>query len=296
MRRRGSPFPAETSTGRALLGHHRTLPIRTMPIPTAELVRLEEARQVAGCTDVALEAEPVAGGVMTYSAPGCWSNMAMGMGLDGPVEAADVDRVVDFYRARDCAARVEVAPEADASLLEALAAHGFVLRDLEYLLVRELHPTEDLSRPPQGPPGLEIERVDPADDAAVAEWVDVSTCGFRAPDEPIPAHFEAITTRIARHARVFCLTARLEGRAVGGAAGDTLESIGALFGTSVHPDFRRRGVQLALMRARLEILREAGARLATVGSRPGVATARNAARLGFRMGYTRVGMVRSPAE
>ena len=47
-------------------------------------------------------------------------------------------------------------------------------------------------------------------------------------------------------------------------------------------------VQAALIARRLEHARDQGCELVTIGSRPGIATERNAARLGFYVAYTKV--------
>jgi hypothetical protein len=54
-------------------------------------------------------------------------------------------------------------------------------------------------------------------------------------------------------------------------------------------------VQLALLVHRLERARALGCPLAVIGSKPGVATERNAARMGFRVAYTKV-ILRKPEQ
>ena len=256
------------------------------PAP-AEIARLEEARQAVGIADVAAEAIPVGGGAACYTAPGSWSNRAVGLGLDGPVTDDDLDALVEFYRARACPAEVEVASYADASLLAGLATRGFRVEGFEHILV---HP---LDEPPPAPdPSVEIGAVDEADPAAVEEWVLVTTSGFRPPDAPIAQHDLEITTRVALHPRTTCLVACLDGRVVGASAMETYEGFGVLFSTSVLASHRRRGVQRALMLERLRRLRELGAAYATVGSSPWISTDRNAARIGFRLAYAKASLVR----
>jgi GNAT superfamily N-acetyltransferase len=60
----------------------------------------------------------------------------------------------------------------------------------------------------------------------------------------------------------------------------------------VKPAYRRRGIQQALIVARLERGRERGSRQAFIISGPGIPTERNATRLGFGMAYTRVVLVK----
>ena len=66
------------------------------------------------------------------------------------------------------------------------------------------------------------------------------------------------------------------------------DGIGWLTADTTLPQFRRRGVQGAIQRARLELARDAGCDLALTEALPGSASQRNMERLGFRIVYTRV--------
>ena len=257
-----------------------------VPSP-AEIARREETRQAVGIADLAAEVIPLGGGVACYTAPGSWSNRAVGLGFDGPVTDDDLDALVEFYRARACPAEVEVAPYTDESLLAGLGARGFRMTGFEHILARPLD--EPLPAPD---PSVTIDVVDEADPAAVEEWILVTTSGFRSPDAPIARHFFDITAKVARHARTTCLVARDGDRVVGASAMETYEDTGALFSTSVLPSHQRRGLQRALMLERLRRLREQGATYVTVGSAPGISTERNAARIGFRLAYAKATLVR----
>lgn len=257
--------------------------------PPSEVARQEEARQAIGISEIAVEAEPVAGGFMCYSAPGAWSNLAVGLGFHGPVTGDDLDRLIEFYRAHDCPAVIQVAPYTDPSLLRGLAERGFTLREFENLLGRPLD--DEVTPHPYSPPaGLTVEVVDLTDALALEKWITVSTCGFRPMDEPMAQHLHDITLRLAQHPRTTCHVARLDGEVVGGSAMEVYEDFGALFGTSVLPDHRRRGVQVALMLERLAHLRRSGALFATIGSAPGLSTERNALRIGFNPVYSTVAL------
>lgn len=259
----------------------------------AEIARLEEARLSRSIADLAREAEPVAGGWMSYDAPGSWANQATGLGMAGPVTGADLDRLVAFYEARECVPRLEVCPFADPSLLQELRLRGFGLVEFENLLARDLAPGLD-----RGPVDdeLTIEPVDPADERTVETFIDVSTSGFRPPDQPIDGWFAAITRRMVSHPQVRCFLARVGGEPAGGGACEIADEIVALFGTSVLPAFRRRGIQRDLMVRRLDAGRRDGARLAVIGSKPGIPTERNAGRLGFELAYTKVAVERRPPD
>src|SRR5690606_16007192 len=147
----------------------------------------EEGRQVRGVSGISLESVPLAGGVMTWDGPGSWLNRATGMGLEGPVPDAAVDRIVAYYRERDATPHVEVCSYAHPSLLDALAKRGFVVREIDHALGRGLDAGARFAEllPGGWPRGLEIVRVNPDDEAQLETFVAASTVGFRPAGEPI---------------------------------------------------------------------------------------------------------------
>lgn len=260
----------------------------------AEIARIEERRLALGTAAVVAHAEPIAGGWMTFDGEGSWGNLAVGLGLDGPVSDEELDRLVAFYAQRGVEPRIEVCPFAHASLLRGLAERGFALHEFENVLAREIAPDEDLrAQAPHGwPEGLEIVRVDPADAAQVRVFVDVSTSGFRPEGAPIaPALFET-TRRIVAHPQCDSYLALVNGEPAGGGSVETGTEGAALFGASVLPQFRGRGIQQALILRRLERVRERGGSLACISTHPGIPTERNAIRLGFFMAYSKAILMR----
>ena len=261
----------------------------------ADIARLEERRAAIGTKEIAREAQPFAGGVMCYDHPGAWANQAMAVGLDGSVSEREVDRMVTFYESRGVEPRLELTPFADETLVNALARRRFELRGFENVLAREITEAADLrsSHPFGWPEGLEILTVDPTDEESVRTFVELSTSGFRPPDQPIDPSLVELTSKIAGHPRCTSFIARVHGAPAGAASMEIDGEAAALFGTSVLPEFQRRGIQLALMLERLELGRGAGARVCTIGSKPGIPTERNARRLGFFIAYSKVVLARS---
>ena len=74
------------------------------------------------------------------------------------------------------------------------------------------------------------------------------------------------------------------------------DGITQLFGAATHPVHRRRGIQSALLRARLCAGRARGCDLAVVTTQPGSKSQQNALRAGFSLLYTRAVWVRQPAR
>ncbi len=276
------------------------------PLAPIDIARLEDHRQARSVAEIALEAEPIMGGWMCRSEPGSWSNQAAGVALDGPVTPADVDRLTDFYTSAAIEPRVELCPFADESLVSELSARGFTLRQFENVLYLPLQNPGDLARlPPRLPEGVTIRVVDRDDAQQIETFVRASSLGFFPDGADIPEHFFESMRRVVRHPRTESYLALLYGRPVGG-GGVEVANIDAtltscLFGVSVLPHARRRGIQQALIAARVRHAHERGAVIACIGSKPGIPTERNAARLGFRMAYTKAvlalageGLVPSP--
>ncbi|MDX2148835.1 MAG: GNAT family N-acetyltransferase [Planctomycetota bacterium] len=262
-------------------------------IDLERVAHLEEARQARGQAEVAEESRPFAGGVMCRGKPGFWSNIAVRVAMSGPITLDEIDAMIAFYSEIGSEARAEVTPFADPSLYRGLEARGFGVRFFENMFARELTPTDEPITPLVAPPeGLEIRRVDPTDERAVHQFALTAVSGFFPPGTDLEPQ-AALASRSARHPRTRAYVAWLDAEPVGAAAMEVAGDIAALFGASVVPQHRKKGVQQALLATRLNEAREAGATLATIGSKPGVATERNVRRMGFQLAYAKLLMARA---
>lgn len=260
------------------------------PLEPAEIARLEERRQALGLATLADEHEFLAGGTMGFSGEGSWTNFACGLGLEGPVADTDLDRLVTFYESRGVPPRIEVCPFADTSLVNGLCERGFVAEDYEKVLARGLELDEDMAATLTRlrAEGLELELVDRQDAAQVETFVEVSSSGFRPPDEPIPEAMDRVARRSVADPDVDSVLARLDGSVAAGATVTYRTEIACLAGASVLPASRRLGLQRALIIKRLELARERGCTLATIHAKPDSPTERNASLLDFHAVYTKV--------
>ncbi len=269
-----------------------------MLMPT-EIARMEEARQARAMTEIVPDYEPVMGGVMSFLEPGSWANQACGVGLNGAVTEDEIERFVTYYTSRGVEPRVELSQFADPTLIAALGKRGFDLRQFETVLARPIDPSEDvMGVAPAGMPTddrgreLVIEPVEPDDEAMVLESFKVSMSGFMPPGY-VPSEAEiGMHRKIVAHPHADYLVARF-GSDVVGAGGveyprDDEIPVGVLFGVSVRSEFRRRGVQQAMILHRVKGAQERGAKVAIIHSLPGASTDRNAMRLGFAPCYTKV--------
>lgn len=262
------------------------------PLAPIDIARLEDHRQARAVAEIASESEPIMGGQMCRDAPGSWCNQAVAIGLEAPVTKAEVDRLIEFYVAAGVEPRVELSPFAHESLVHGLRDRGFTLRQFENVFYLPLQQPGALDRLPQSQPdGVTIEVVDREDDELVETFIRASSLGFFKEGEQIPEHFFDSMRRVVHHPRSESFLARLNAEPVGGGGAEVADIDGTttscLFGVSVLPQARRRGIQQALIAARVRYAKDRGARIACIGSKPGIPTERNAARLGFQMAYTK---------
>lgn len=270
----------------------------------AELAKIEERRLSLGLASVAMEHRWLpGGGILARGEPGTWINTSAGLGFaagGAPVTDEDLNALVAWFDETKAEARTEVCPFAHPSLVQGLAARGFVLHAFENVFFRELVDAPAIAAPSPLGEGIRVQTVDVQEDGLVWEYAAAVSRGFVPPDQQPRAEDVALWVRCLRQPAVRAFAAWADGRVVGGGAMEIpldatepgAKRAAALFGLSVLPQYRRRGVQQALIAARLAAAAEAGAVVATIGSRPGVATERNARRLGFQVGYTKAILVR----
>ena len=263
------------------------------PVPSfvnhALAARLEavEVAQIASLAEVVAARLPaqgaaalsVAGGVAVFLARHLSLSRACGLGRSGPVSAADVEALDQFYRSRGTDARVLVSPFADPSLFEQLGARGFSLLGLDTILTCRIDPTDRSG----DAGGIEITVTD-ADDAAV--WVAASLAGFGATEGAQTRERAAIYDAAFAVPGTTYFLASIDGAPAGAGALHVHGRTAYLFAASTIAERRGRGVQAALIEARLARAREAGCDLAFTGTGAGTGSQRNFERAGFAPVYS----------
>jgi GNAT superfamily N-acetyltransferase len=225
---------------------------------------------------------PVAGGHAGFGGVDSPLTQAFGLGLNGPVTEADMAAMEDFYRGHKSAVNIETCPLADPSLLKLLNERGY--RPIEYsnVFVREL--TDDDSRArPNSLSEVRVRR--PAEDEAESYSLVVVKSFFE--NTEIPPELLNIFKSCFYAAGAFFFLAEIGGVAAGGGMMSIHRGVTSLGGAGTLPEFRNRGVQRALLLARIALAAESGCDLAMVATSPGSGSQRNVERLGFRVVYTR---------
>ena len=225
---------------------------------------------------------PVAGGHASFGGVDSPVTQAFGLGLSGPVTEGDMEAMEEFYRSHGSAVNIETCPLADPSLLKLLNERGY--RPIEYsnVFVREL--TRDDARLwPDPTNDVHVRR--PAEDEAGSYSLLVAKSFFE--DAEMPPEFLSIFTSCFYAAGAFFYMSEIDGVSAGGGMMSIHEGVASLGGTGTLPEFRNRGVQKALLLARLAQAAESGCDLAMVATMPGSGSQRNVERQSFRVVYTR---------
>lgn len=226
-----------------------------------------------------------ADGRAVYGGPNAPVNRAIGMGLDGPLDDAQLDLVEAFYRTRALPSRIDLCPLADPSLAELLGRRAYRIGSFINVYARALT-AEDALAPPSD--GVDITVVGETEAELFARTVIRGFMGCEdVPQSAVDVGLPTVSIRIVR-----CYLARVDGVTVGGGTLSVWEGLAGLAGTSTIVPFRGRGVQTALLRARLAAAVVAGCDLATIRTLPGTVSERNVRRAGFQLAYTKLVMFR----
>lgn len=228
---------------------------------------------------------PLSSGFAIFAGVDSPLTRAVGLGLDGPVDEDEFERMEEFFRSRGAAALIDVCPLADKSLVELLRQHGYHLREFNQVWYRPLSEDEEFAVEAEA---LEVREARPPEGEV---WVRTVARGFAGRDNSIEQEIE-ISTPTFYIPTTRCFMALSDGQPVGGGVLWVHEGVAALYGGSTIKEFRKRGVQTALLRARLKAGVEAGCDLASVKTSPGTASQRNVERAGFRLAYSKAIMAR----
>ena len=224
----------------------------------------------------------VGGGIAAYVESNSPANGTFGLGMGRTATVTDVRALERFFAERGERALAGICPLAHPSVLHTLSKRGWTPMAFENVLVRELRPAEEFPTPPDD---IEVRVVATDDEREL--WAALASNGFSAPDDPLPAELR-LARASADIAGSVAMVGYVDGRPAGTGEVAIDGDVAWLTTDATLPQFRRRGVQTALQRARLEVARDAGCTIAVTESLPGSASQRNMERLGFSVVYTRV--------
>ncbi len=241
----------------------------------------QSARAYAGGANI----ESIAGGVAIFHEPNSGITQAIGVGMHGMVDAAEMDRLEAFFHARGSAAVIDLCTLADASVLAMIQEREYTIREISHVLARRLDREERF----ETTAGITIES------AAAGEfrsWARLMIAGFSEQESVPEEQVDILASADPAPETWFGLA---EGSRVATAALAVHDRVATLFGDATVVRARRRGLQLALIRQRLEAAAALHCDLATASVLPGSVSHRNYERAGFQLVYARVKVSRPRA-
>lgn len=263
-----------------------------LDLELARRIELAEARSAVEAAKMLAKARPesgaavesIAGGFAAYCGANSPITQAVGLGLSGPVSEEEFDQLEGFYKSRQEPVRVETCPLADASLIEQFGRRGYCVTEFSNVMARLISEKDAAQGWPEPAPGITIER---AGREQIDLWTLTVAQGF-SENAPVPQELLEVMRMFAQTPGAECYLALVEGKVAGGGTLAIRDGVAGLFGASTLPDFRKRGVQTALLHARLARAAEAGCKIAACIALPGSSSQRNMTRRGFLTLYTRV--------
>jgi GNAT superfamily N-acetyltransferase len=272
-------------------------------VPLAARVERAEARLMARCGEAARRRRgdatgfvlPVAGGVASFAEKDSPFNKVAGLGFAGVPDEAALDEIERSFAACGAPVQVELATLADPEIGALLTGRGYRLTSFENVLGRAL-PGRAPSR--VTPSGVEVR---PSGEEELEPWLDVLADGIAHADtQGLPSHEEFPRETLVNAMRdlaavdVRRYVALRDGILAGGAGLRVTEGVAQLTGAATAPAHRRRGIQSALLAARLTEATTAGCDIAVVTTQPGSRSQQNVQRQGFDLLYTRAILVGRP--
>ncbi|KAL5340298.1 hypothetical protein BJX70DRAFT_361369 [Aspergillus crustosus] len=258
-------------------------------VDTAQIAFIEAqiaaTRQIFA-DDAGFKTERVGGGVaaVTMASFGRKLNHVAGFGMDGPVTVDHLVRIEELYSAVGIAPEINLCPYAHESVFEVLDARGYSVCVEMCVHTLSLHDL-DIKEFTTTNPSIAITRVLPSEHDL---FIRTSTLGFTSTAQP-PLLLETLAKIATLRPDTTLYFARIDNK-IAGCAGvayirTPTGNVAELYIDSTVPEFRGRGVQSALVRARLVDAKRDGMGVATATTWPVGTSARNLAREGFRVGF-----------
>lgn len=256
----------------------------SFPIVDAQLalrVELAQAAQNRSTTPPGGVLE-VAGGVALFAGAGSPLSQALALGMNGPVSAEDLARVEAHLGQAGGPIQVELLPFADPSFAVLLAQRGYRVAEFQQVLLRPL------DGPLPEAPSADVRPVRSGEEELWAHTLAQAFFGR----EDVTSQESSLILPATRAKGTTCFLAQVEGQPAGGGTVAVHDGIATLSGTGVRERFRGRGLQAALIRARMEWAVRQECTLIATSTHVATPSQRNMERMGFRIAYPKLVMVR----
>ena len=229
--------------------------------------------------------EEICGGHMVFAGLGSPIGRVTGAGFGQPLTAEIVDRIECFYGEHKAPSQVDLTPLHRPEVFEMFKERGYSIAELNNVLYRKLEPGEEFPSPPKG---CEVRRSHPEEADITGAIVETAFFPNGAPEG-----FGGLIAPLYQMESALAFVATIHGKPVACGTGLVIAAhkVFALCGAGTLADYRARGLQTALLQARMSAAVKAGCEYAVVVTQGGTTSQRNAERLGFRVAYIKVTVI-----
>jgi len=236
--------------------------------------------------EVGAAEQSIGGGHMVFAGLGSPIGRATGVGLDRPFTAEDINQIEQFYRAHNAPSQVDLTPLHEPAVFELFKERGYAIAELNNVLYCELDSKEEI---PVLPAACRIRRSHPAEADVTGAIVENAFFPNGAPEA-----FRGLIAPLYQMESALAFVATIEEKPVACGTGIVVPEhrIFALCGAGTLAPYRGRGLQTALLRARMAAAFQAGCEFAVVVTQGGTTSQRNAERLGFQVAYSKVTVIK----
>jgi len=201
------------------------------------------------------------------------------LGLLALPTPADLESIEHFFTERQAPTLHEISPFAGIATLDLLCQRHYRPEELSSVLYRPV----ELSTPAvSSHVSARVIRSDETD-----LWNDLSVRGWAYGHPELSDFLKEAGAISAAREQCVCFLAEVDGIPAAAGALYLHQGVALFAGAATVPEMRRRGLQTALLDARLRYAFENGCDLAMIVALPGSDSQRNAERQGFRIAYTR---------
>jgi len=229
------------------------------------------------------ECKKVGGAYVQFDGVESPLTQTFGLGMFEEVTVEHLDEIESFFKVRGAPVFHEISPLADQSILTLLGERGYRPIELTSVMFRDL--TNAIAKPSVSNPDISTRQIDESD---ADLWAETSARGWATIHESLADFMLPFGKIAARTSGGHPFIAEINGEAVGAAGFGIYDDVCLLAGASTVPEARNRGVQNALLDARLRLAKESGCSLAMICALPGSQSQKNAQKNGFQIAYTRI--------
>jgi GNAT superfamily N-acetyltransferase len=260
------------------------------------LSRRLEAAEGYACREFALvrsrlfpergsQAIRVAGADVVFDGTASPVTQTFGLGLLENPTPEDLDEIEQFFSMRAAPTQHEVSPFAGAATLQLLCARGYRPIEVSSVLY------QPIELPFETAPRLALSahigvRVIGAEESRL--WSEVGAGGWAHEHPELEEFALEMGTLLIQRENSVCFLAEIDKQPAAAGALSIHEGVALFAGASTLPEFRRRGLQAALLGARIRYACDHGCDLAMMVAEAGSNSQRNAQRQGFLVAYTRL--------